>query len=225
MAAIVQQSYAASANDGSPDAVAYGTNPTAGNLLVCIVRFRDGSVLTSGVTSTNNGTWTQAANRTGVAIYYKENCAAGADTVSVAFGSGSNYTTYIDLLEISGCKTSASLDQNSTANNATSTTLSWPSITTTGAGIIIAAAALAGATTKSSLQSGYVALNSSPADGADSSRFFGQYKYSTGAESTSCNCTLGATQSQYVAIANFLDAAGGGSAGRFAQYANQVISL
>lgn len=75
---------------------AYGSDNTAGNLLVLAVAWNPTATAISSVTDSAGNTWTQVATNSpvdvssgtfGLAMYYAMNCAAGANTVTVTWGS------------------------------------------------------------------------------------------------------------------------------------------
>lgn len=228
MATLVSQTAATSTSTSY--GTAYGTNPTGGNLLIALVQFRaiGGEVTGVSVTGSNNGAFSvaQAGTNNGANIFYKENCAGGAETVTLAFSSSGNATSYIQLLEVSGIATSSALDQtlDSTYVAAPADPYLYPcgaGITTTGAGIIVSCMGAAGSLTKSAA-SGFTKLAYTPADPA---RLASQYKISTGAESSVTAPFDADAGFNYVhVIANFLDAAGGGGfQAAWARNSNQVI--
>ena len=193
---------------------AYGTNPTAGNLLIVMAQFRaiGGEITGVSATGSNNGSFSvaQAGTNNAANIFYKQNCAGGAETVTLAFSSTGNTTSYIQLMEVSGIATSSALDQSldSTYAGAPADPFLYPcgaGITTTGAGIIVSCLGASGAFPKSAA-SGFPKLSYTPADPA---RIAAQYKISTGAESVTAPFDGDSAWDYVHVIANFLDAVGG----------------
>lgn len=90
--------------------VAYGSNNTAGNLLVCCIGTA-GDV--TNVTDTAGNTWVKATDGGGSLlwgdIWYVENCLSGANTVTLSGGYSSHQE--IAVLEYSGIATTSALDQ------------------------------------------------------------------------------------------------------------------
>lgn len=211
MAAIVQTPVVAT-NSVTSYGTAYATNPTAGNLLVACVEFRGYGVISGvSVTGSNNGAFTKAIGATSdeCSIWYKLNCAGGAETVTLAFSSGGNTTSYIQLLEVSGIATSAALDQTLLGSgSAPASPFLYPcstGITTTAAGIIISAISFAANITKS-VPTGYTGTGWTP---ADPTRMASSYKISSGSESTTAEYDGDSGADYHAVLANFLDAAGG----------------
>jgi hypothetical protein len=115
----VQSPTAATAFSGTSINLAYGSNVTAGNLLVCHVYANHGI---SSVADSLTQTFTAAVNLTdgstySVATFYYANTAGGADTVTVTFAGAITYAS-LQCSEYSGVQTSSPLDQT-TSNNQT----------------------------------------------------------------------------------------------------------
>lgn len=97
--------------------VAYGSDNTAGNLLVMCTTTSDD---VTGVTDTAGNTWVKAVDLfdsggpLAVDIWYVENCKAGANTVTAANSFGSSFCA-IWVAEYSGIATSTSLDKTASA--------------------------------------------------------------------------------------------------------------
>ena len=111
MPTLVQKAIAAS------NSVAFASNNTAGNFLVCTIC--SGGDITN-VTDTAGNTWTKAVDQGQAAlllftdIWYAENCAAGANTVTLS-GGFANFE-HIAVAEYSGMATSTVLDQIASQN-------------------------------------------------------------------------------------------------------------
>lgn len=102
---------------GVSNAVAYASNVTAGNHLACAIQT---SAAISGVTDSLGQTWTQGPHLEDApslffsAIWYFENTAGGADTVTAANTFDALYA-HIFCEENSGLATSGSLDKTAAA--------------------------------------------------------------------------------------------------------------
>lgn len=115
----VQSPTPATAFSGTTIALAYGSNVTAGNLLVCYIYASHGI---SGVADSRSQTFTSAVNVTdnatySLAIFYYPNTTGGADTVTVTFLGAITYAS-LQCSEYSGVATSSPLDQT-TSNSQT----------------------------------------------------------------------------------------------------------
>lgn len=131
----------------------FTANVTAGSLLIVAVRQLDGQTVTV-TDNLNAGNYTQAnhivltADTAGTYVFYKENAAAGATTVTVTMSGTSRLRFAID--EFSGLITSSAFDQTAGAydSNAASTTPnSGATPVTTQAAELIYGAAFTGGTT------------------------------------------------------------------------------
>jgi hypothetical protein len=114
-------------------AQAYGSNNSAGNLLVaCITWDRSSGAgnrdLISGVADTRSQTWTQVVqsndltNNQDFSMWYFPNCAAGANTVTATFSGGSRAFAAIIIAEYSGVLTTSPIDGTPVGQNASGTT-------------------------------------------------------------------------------------------------------
>lgn len=115
----VQSPSAATAFSGMTIALAYGSNVTAGSLLVCYIYASHGI---SSVADSRSQTFSSAINLTdgatySRAIFYYANTTAGADTVTVTFAGSITYAS-LQCSEYSGVATSSPLDQT-TSNSQT----------------------------------------------------------------------------------------------------------
>lgn len=103
------------------NAAAFSSGNTAGNFLAALIQV---SSAVTAVTDTAGNTWVKACgvanagNALYAEIWYVENCAAGANTVTVANGFGASFC-HVGVAEYSGLATSSGLDQTSTADNGT----------------------------------------------------------------------------------------------------------
>lgn len=128
-------------------AIAFGTNPTAANLLIAIWHANNSSgAVTGAITSTNN-TWAVATGSTiqdanfqsQSGVSFAKNCAGGADTVTLtASGAGASGKQILTILEVSGMDT---VSPNIAANAAkgTSSVPSGGNVTTTAPNAFIVA--------------------------------------------------------------------------------------
>lgn len=94
--------------------LAYGSNNTAGNLLIAVFSGHD-HITTPTMTDTQLNTWAEAItvdsisnNNCSQSIFYAMNCAAGANIVTVAAGFPGDDGS-LTLYEFSGCLTSGAL--------------------------------------------------------------------------------------------------------------------
>lgn len=134
---LVQHTQSAVAVPGTSTTLAFGSNLTAGNLLVLMCRLgANGTTMTT--TDTLGHTWVEAVNVDNAAggrrtfLRYVENCSGGANTIT--FTPSTSVTFRIAIFEYSGLLTSGALDQK-TATGATgnSTTANSGNLTTTQA--------------------------------------------------------------------------------------------
>src|SRR5688572_12742769 len=98
--------------------VAFGSNNTAGNLLICVSG--SGADIT-GVTDTQGNTWVKrsgqynAGNLVSCYIWEAKNCAAGANTVSLSGTFGGGFDG-LAIAEFSGADTAAPFNVESDGN-------------------------------------------------------------------------------------------------------------
>lgn len=179
----------------------------AGNFAALLIATRDNVTATSVVGSVN-GAYTQAGaaqqdtnDGSWAEIWYKENVAAGAETVTVTYNLAGR--SFLNLSEWSGVKISAALDKNNGANNSTAvTTHPHGSITTIAASVILTASNQ-GAISTETPAAGFTALTNNAA------RDYYQYKISSGIETNDGAYTITVATVSAGKIANFLEAAGG----------------
>ncbi len=120
--------YASAGAEGPTITKAYTSNNTAGNFLVLVGRLTKGTTTLPGVSSlidSQGNTWKFAHTfrNNGVDIgvcYYAENCAGGANTVSLTVDNSATFFYFI-IAEYSGVKTNGSLTQTTTACGPTTT--------------------------------------------------------------------------------------------------------
>lgn len=90
------------------ESVVFGSNNTAGNMLVCCVRLPSGSGKTFTIADSQSNSWTQfpssASNGTDLdTMWYAFNCKAGANTVTVSVSTGITFFRLI-IAEFSGAR-------------------------------------------------------------------------------------------------------------------------
>lgn len=116
--AFVQANGTGEAGSDTNVAHAYTTNNTAGNLLVLAVGWSPTATAISTVTDSAGNTWTQVSTNSpvdvsggtfGFAVYYALNCAAGANTVTVTWGSAVTNKA-LACAEYSGIATASAFD-------------------------------------------------------------------------------------------------------------------
>lgn len=121
-------------NVNSPQSFAYSSNVTAGNHLSIIVGYGNTGGLVT-VTDSLLQTWTKAKSQVqtsdggDIELWYFENTAAGADTVTVTYVAAANVRAI--LLEYSGLAASGSLDQTNSAQADASSSINAGNVTTT----------------------------------------------------------------------------------------------
>lgn len=129
-------------SSGTTLAIAYGSNVTAGNLLVCHIYANHGI---SGVADSRSQTFTSAVNVTdgatySLATFYYANTTGGADTVTVTFAGAITYAS-LQCSEYSGVATSSPLDKFASNSQTTPGTganaVTSGSVTTTTDGQLI----------------------------------------------------------------------------------------
>jgi chitodextrinase len=129
---------------GNTVSVTYAAAQTAGNLNVVVVGWNDSISSVASVTDSRNNTYLVAAGPTTYAgnatqvIYYAQNIAAGANTVTVTFNTTVN-SPDVRVLEYSGIMTSAALDVSAGASGS-GTSLSSGTSTTTNANDLLVGA-------------------------------------------------------------------------------------
>src|SRR5215831_1845372 len=121
--------------------LAFPAANTAGNWLAVAIRAGLGNEVFT-VTDSRGNTYrkavqfTEPGDNTSLAIFYAENVAGGANTVTVS-DSLAAATLRVALFEYSGVAAVNSLDATSTAQGANSTPASGPAITTTSGDLVV----------------------------------------------------------------------------------------
>ena len=205
----------AQAVNGSPGGAALTHTASltfsAGDLAVVCVACRD-NVAVSSVGDTVNGaaSYTRAGaavvNGDGLyaEIWYFENSGAGAATITVTMASSAR--AGVNASRWTGGATSSALDQNSGNTNAGTTTHTAGSITTAGAGLMIAAyqtTASPGARTFGT----WTALTANDAQGYDRSAY--GYRIVTGGTTDDADMTTGVSVNTSGKIASFNEPSSG----------------
>lgn len=195
---------------GNEVADASGVTLSAGDLVVVLLRERDGS--TMAVSDSVNGPYTRARAAPitiGVAeIWYKQNSSAGTANFTVTGGSQRDYVVAV----FSGAATSGGADVTNGATSANGTSHTHGSITPSASAIIVTAFATSAGTGVMTVASGYTALTSGSSGGGAAEKQYYAYKLAhTGAtnpDHVSANSTI-----SDAAIAAFLESGGGGGGG------------
>jgi len=204
---------------GATSFASAATTFSGGELAVLCCGSRDGDYSLTGVAGDGNnstgwalaGTVEDGAGTWNLEIWYKANCAASTNEVITASLSGTT-RSYLNLSRWSGAALTSALDQTDGTNSAGGlTTHPFGSITTTGAGLIIAALYHDGSSVTAATTD-YTAL-SKITDG----RLFAQYKISTGAETAAPTVDTGSSTYSSGKIVNFLEAAAGDPEGSLIQ--------
>jgi hypothetical protein len=136
-AAIVQRADDEGTTTAAP---AWGSAVTAGHLLVAVVQYNNNSTVTAP-SGWLRATFVNQSTNVGIAIYYRENCAARAAGATESFAVPSSTSTVVQLAEFSGIVTSGALDVTGTnsAPASTSVTVSSSSPTTAGPELVVGA--------------------------------------------------------------------------------------
>jgi len=113
--------------------IAFPGNTAAGNAIVVGAACSNTTI--SSVTDTQSNTYTQAVANGDSAIFYAQNIAGGADTVTVHFAASCNFS-WLDPHEYAGLATTSMLDQETSATG-TGTALNSGSVTTTQANELV----------------------------------------------------------------------------------------
>lgn len=173
--------------------------------------------------SDGTNTYTSAVQAAGatsraVALLYAENITGGDKTITVGHGAGATSFT-CGVIEVSGLKTSASLDDFDSNEEASVVTTHQCApagqIDVTGAGIILAVSASNASWGTYTKNANFTALG-------NSTTYAAQYRIVTGATNDQDGeFTTSTARASINAIAAFLDAAGGGSY----NYQNALLTL
>ncbi len=198
-------------------AVAYGSNVTAGNLLVLGVTADNATSSTvTGVSGSSSGAWTQAvhAERVGdqiLDIWYKENAAGGADTITVTFSSSRPFRRLI-IAEYSGAATSSALDKTDSnlqepGTTGTDDVTSTAQTTTTNNQLIFGCLLImAGADTAITAGTNFTLR----ADTDNAAQIAIEDRILATAGSVAATFTIGGSQNTLAAMATFKEPGGGG---------------
>lgn len=196
--------------------LAFLSNNTAGNLLVCIIGGDATTTLT--VTDNNGNTWTDpslnalSAAYSQLKLWYVKSCNAGACTVTAH--SAVAHDTHIHIYEISGCDTVAPF--NASGVKTTGTGTAW-SLSTSGAAaandyVIAGFMHWVGACTWTA---GGVYVDpemANDATGGDSTFSEDTVASSAAIQTATATSSTSETTAQVALIATFLAAAGGSTA-------------
>jgi hypothetical protein len=201
----------------SSSTLAFPVNNTAGNWIGVVVRAgHSGQILT--VSDTRGNTYRQAVqfnetldapNGETFAIYYAENIAGGANTVTVSLSISSN-TLRFAILEYSGVATASSLDVTAAAQGTGTTPNSGNATTTTGGDLVLGAVVTANGATDTA-GSGFTIEERIPA--APNTKLIAEDGIKIAAGVVSASATLAASDNWGAALAAFKAAAGGGGTG------------
>lgn len=122
------QSTGSSPGTATAPTLAFGSDNTAANLLLCLVTWDTaGGRVISTVADSKTNTWTLAkfqddtTNLQGCALYYAPNALAGPNTVTVTFNGSALFTGLI-VAEYSGIATSSPVDGTPAGQTASGTT-------------------------------------------------------------------------------------------------------
>lgn len=191
---------------GAGVGLAYTSNNTAGNLLVCVSSL--GSATSLSISDTQSNTWVQADfsstwsnNSTTSAFFYALNCKGGANTVTVVNQSAAKADLCIG--EYSGINT---LDQHATPK--TQTTGANPSsnsITTLFANEVIISW-FEGNSAETAVSTGFTVRNSITSGGSNFASFADDIVSSTGTTTATWTMT---SNNAIVGILSFYQAAAG----------------
>jgi len=123
--------------------VPFGTNNTAGNLIIAFVRMSNPSQTVAVSDRTGNiyadaVAQTQTTDGHQIHVFYAKNILSGANTVTASF-SGSNNNPWLAIYEYSGLSTTNPLDQTAKAQGS-GTAVSTTSITSSANELVFAAA-------------------------------------------------------------------------------------
>lgn len=194
------------------NALAYGSNNVAGNLLILSVMMEDDTSTISSVTDSRGNTWAacSAIKHSGGAnfstqLWYAKNSGAGANTVTLTPSAGASN---IAIFEYSGYDTTAPFTQHIEASDATGflTTADSGNVTTANASELLFAVAASNRVLTAG--SGY----SGREGDVFNLYFLTEDKVAGGAGSYNATETLGTAGSWTINLASFKPAAGGAPA-------------
>jgi len=197
--------------------LAFNSNNTAGNWIAVVVRAgRAGQVLTVSDTRGNSyhpaiqfNVITDTPNGDTLGVFYAENIAGGANTVTVT-DSINGSTLRFAILEYLGVALANSLDVISTAQGTSATANSGNALTTAG-GDLLLGAFLTGNPATFTAAAGYKVEEAVPA--SPNTKLAAEDQIQTAAGTVSAGVTFGASDSWGAGLAAFKAASGGGASG------------
>ncbi len=199
----------------SSASLAFGASNTSGNFIAVSIRAgHSGQVF--GVRDSRGNTYRQAVlfnqtldtpNGDTLAIFYAENIAAGANTVTVS-DSISNNTLRFAVLEYSGVAPANSLDVTAMTQG-TGASASSGNATTTAAGDLLLGALMTGSGVTYTAGTGFTVEERVPA--APNTKLIAEDQIQAPAGGVAATANLSATASWGAALAAFKAATGGGS--------------
>jgi hypothetical protein len=183
------------------NALAFGSNNTAGNFLIAIVRcqFTGGTIT---VSDTQGNTWNYVRGpdaQLGPVLAYAMNCKAGANTVT---WGGPGQVLSGGIAEYSGIAKSNALDVSNNTGTGTGTAVDSGAVNTNFANELLIAALSSGNKTISSASM----TEQEPTSGTSFGVFFDRIVSATG--SYKLTCTLGSSATWATALASFVAASG-----------------
>jgi hypothetical protein len=194
--------------------LAFNSNNTAGNWIAVVIRAgKAGQVLT--VSDTRGNTYhtaiqfnvtTDVPNGDTLGVFYAENIAGGANTVTVTENI-SNNTLRFAILEYSGVALSNSLDVVSTGQGTSATANSGNSLTTANGDLLLGAILTAGPATYTAV-TGYKLEETVPA--SPNAKLGAEDQIQAAAGTVSAGLTFGLSDSWGAGLAAFKAATGGG---------------
>ena len=209
----------------SSASLAFASNNTAGNWIGVGIRVgQPNETITvkdsKGNTYRNATQINQTADGDTLAIFYAENIAAGANTVTISVSSAD--TLRFAILEFSGVATSGSVDQ-AIASQGSNASPNSGSITTTANGDLLLGAILTADGETFTAGSGFQILESVPA--APNTKLIAEYQIQGMSGSTSASATLSSADPWSAAIAAFKAGTGGTSAPKITSANNATFTV
>lgn len=187
----------------SSTSATYGSNTTAGHLLVAFVVVNTGGASGATVHDSSNGNWTFAIGGNAAGIFYVCSAVGGvAPTVTVSGGGGNWYA--IHLMEFSGNLTSSCLDQDGQAawSGSTSITMTIASGSLATSDLLVAGAEAIGGGPTYTPGSGETSVQFvNGSFGLSSNSFYNNAVLSSG--TPSMTATTSPSSSGFTAIAAF----------------------
>ena len=193
--------------------LAFTANNTAGNWIAVVIR-AGGTGQAFTVTDTRGNTYRKAiqynetVDGTTLGIFYAENIAGGANTMTVT--NTFSATLRFAILEYAGVATANSLDVTATAQGTTNAPTTGTATTTASGDLVIGLLSTANSSTFTA-GSGYVIQERVPA--APNTKLAAEDRIQTAAGPVSANGTLNSSDIWGAAMAAFRPAAGGGGTG------------